>query len=234
MEIRIQHIFLMVFIFLPSTQCLAKDKQPEQKTHQEKTFSRYEESQHKDNNSSELVVPKIKRREISIAEIDAEDFEIGIFYGLMNVEDFGSNPVKSVLLSYHLTEDIFVSAGYGRSNTEQTSFEVISGARLLTDSERRLQYYDFNIGVNLLPGEGFIGKNLSFNSAFYGVIGVGSTKFGGDQRSTYSGGVGYRIIVKDWLALNLEVKDRVFDIDILGQNKTTHNLSYQLGVSFFF
>jgi len=220
---------MLLLVFVPKM-AFSNDE----KLAKEQTFETQESSEQKDHDASKLVEPTIKRRQVDIAKVDAEDFEIELFYGAMNVVDFGTNPIESLVLSYHVTEDLFVSASYGQTKTEQTSFEVISGARLLTDAERNLRYYDLNAGVNLLPGEGFIGKNIAFNSAFYAVLGVGSTKFAGDQRFTYSGGLGYRVILKDWSAVSVEVKDHVFNIDILGKNKTTHNLSYQLGLSFFF
>ncbi|MCP4272613.1 MAG: outer membrane beta-barrel domain-containing protein [Gammaproteobacteria bacterium] len=184
--------------------------------------------------ASTVVEPEIERRKVDIADIDALDIELGIFAGQMNVEDFGTNLVVGFSLSYHVTEDIFASVSYGQTDTEPTSFEVISGINLLTDDERKLQYYDLAVGLNLLPGEGFVGESYAFNSSFYGLIGVGSTEFAGDQRYTISAGVGYRIIMKDWLAINLEVKDLIYDIDILGSNKTTHNFNYHVGFSIFF
>ncbi len=184
--------------------------------------------------ASTVVEPEIERRKVEIADIDALDVELGIFAGQMSVEDFGTNLVAGFSLSYHVTEDIFASVSYGQTDTEPTSFEVISGINLLTDDERKLQYYDLAVGLNLLPGEGFVGESYAFNSSFYGLIGVGSTEFAGDQRFTVSAGVGYRVIMKDWLAIHLEVKDLIYDIDILGSNKTTHNFNYHVGFSIFF
>ena len=76
--------------------------------------------------------------------------------------------------------------------------------------------------------------NTVFNSAFYVTAGVGSTDFAGDQRYTVTAALGYRFLFTDWLAMHVEVKDHIFDIDILGEDKTTHNLNYTLGVTVFF
>ena len=184
--------------------------------------------------ASEITEPEIKRRKVDIASIDAEDFEIGIFAGQMNVEDFGTNSVTGMTLAYHVTEDIFVAASYGNTEAGLTSFELISGSRLLTDEQRTFQYYDLSLGINLLPGEGFVGESFAFNSSFYGLLGVGSTDFAGDQRFTVTAGMGYRVVLKDWIALHLEIKDHVFDIDILGEDKTTHNMNYNIGFTLFF
>jgi len=182
----------------------------------------------------DLVDPKILRRTIDIADIDSQDVEIGGFYGVMSVEDFGVNPVYGGFINYHVTEDIFIGARYGQTTTELTSFERLSGARLLTDAQRDLAYYDLSIGLNLLPGEGYIGKNWAFNSNFYATAGVGSTKFAGDQRFTLSWSAGYQIVLQDWLAFHVELEEHMFEIDILGSTKVSNNVSLQSGFSVYF
>ena len=241
METRIQYIFLepikrsilglrctlvIALLSMTSVNLLAAEPAEQEQTSEQETVEWDE--------ASELVEPEIERTNVDIANIDALDIEIGAFYGMMNVEDFGTNALSGVSLAYHVTEDIFVAASLGQTDTDQTSFEVITGARLLTDSERKLVYYDLSVGLNLLPGEGFIGESYAFNSSFYAIAGIGSTKFAGDQRYTIQAGAGYRIVTMDWLAFHIEVKDHIFDIDILGIDKTTHNINYNVGFTVFF
>ena len=38
----------------------------------------------------------------------------------------------------------------------------------------------------------------------------------------------------DWFAVHADLRDHVFDIDLLGQEKTSHNLEAHVGVTFFF
>src|SRR5210317_1378441 len=98
----------------------------------------------------QVVRPEIERRDINEADIDTEDFEIGAFYGLMNVEDFGTSPVYGARLTYHVTEYVFVEGAYGHTDTEETSFERLSGgAQLLDDNDRELDYYNLSFGFNL-------------------------------------------------------------------------------------
>ncbi|HYQ71470.1 MAG TPA: outer membrane beta-barrel domain-containing protein, partial [Gammaproteobacteria bacterium] len=40
-----------------------------------------------------VITPDLERRTITEADIDSEDFEVGVFVGIMSVEDFGSNVV---------------------------------------------------------------------------------------------------------------------------------------------
>ncbi len=37
----------------------------------------------------QVIEPEVERREIKEPEIDTEDFEIGLFGGIMSIEDFG-------------------------------------------------------------------------------------------------------------------------------------------------
>ena len=182
-----------------------------------------------------VIEPDIERREIDPAKLDTEDFEIGIFAGQLSVEDFGVNTVAGARFAYHITEGFFVELAAGQTDTEETSFERLSGAaQLLTDSERDYTYYNLSMGYNLFPGESFIGKNRALNTALYVIGGVGKTTFAGDDRFTLNVGIGMRLMPLDWLAVHADVRDHIFDIDLLGHEKTAHNLEAHLGVTFFF
>ncbi len=183
----------------------------------------------------QVIQPRIDRREVSIDEIDSEDFEISVFGGLLSTEDFGANAVIGARVAYHVTEGIFFEATYGRSTTTETSYERLSGgAPLLTDAERILSYYNVSLGYNLFPGETFVTRNWAFKSALYVIGGAGSTNFAGDNRFTINFGAGYRFLATDWMALHIDMRDHIFDIDLLGDSKTAHNLETTAGVSIFF
>ena len=182
-----------------------------------------------------VIEPEVERREIKEADIDTEDFEVGVYAGQISVEDFGVNTVAGAHFTYHITEGFFVDVSAGQSGTEETSFERLSGAaQLLTDSERDYSYYNFSLGYNILPGEGFIGRNRSINTDLYLIGGVGKTDFAGDDRFTLNIGIGMRLMPLDWLAIHADLRDYVYDIDLLGKAKTSHNLEARIGVSFFF
>ncbi|MEM7610766.1 MAG: outer membrane beta-barrel domain-containing protein [Pseudomonadota bacterium] len=183
----------------------------------------------------QVIEPEVERREIVKPKIDTEDFEIGAFGGVMSVEDFGVSPVVGVTFAYHLSEALFVEGTYAQTDTEETSFERLSGAaQLLTDDERQFTYYNASIGWNIFPGEAFFGENRAFNQSFYIIGGLGSTEFGGDDLFTINVGAGYRLLFNDVFALRIDFRDHVFDTDLLGESKTAHNLTGHLGFSFFF
>jgi outer membrane beta-barrel protein len=183
----------------------------------------------------QVVRPEIERRDIDTADIDTEDFEIGAFFGVMSVEDFGTNTVYGARLAYHVTEYVFVEAAYGHTDTDETSFERLSGAaQILEDDDRELDYYNLSFGFNLLPGESFVGSKWAFTSDFYVIGGVGSTSFAGEDEFTWNVGFGYKVLVSDWLAVRVDARDHVFDVDLLGESQTNHNLEFTGGVSIFF
>ena len=222
MESRIQHIFLnalvlMGILFAPVGVLHAKDV--------------------KDLKSLELeplVVREPEVREVDVNAIDSENFELGVFAGIMHVEDFGSDMLTGLRLSYHVTEDFFVEAAYGRTKLGETSYELLSGgAQLLTDDERDVTYYSASVGWNLFPGEAFVG-GWAFRGGLYLVAGAGSTEFGGDDVFTINAGVGYRLAATDWLAFHVDVRDHYFESDLLGVNEGKHNVEFSGGLTFFF
>lgn len=182
-----------------------------------------------------LVIREPERREVDVDAIDSEDWELGIYGGLLSVEDFGSNSVVGVRLAYHVTESLFVEGAYAQSKLGETSFERLSGgAQILTDEERDLAYYNVSVGYNLFPGESFLTRDWAFKGSLYLVAGAGSTEFGGDDRFTVNAGVGYRLIATDWLAFHVDVRDHVFKSDLLGTSETRHNVEFTGGLTVFF
>ncbi len=186
-------------------------------------------------NGEPLIQPQIKPKPAKMAKIDSENFEVGLYTGLLSIEDFGSNSVRGIRFAYHASEDIFIEAAYGKSTTEQTSYERLLGSvTLLTAEERQLTYYNLSLGFNLLPGESFMGSSYTIHTDLYLIGGIGNTKFAGDNRRTLNLGFGHRMIINDWLALHLDARNHIFDIDLLGQQKTNHNLELHTGLTLFF
>ncbi len=181
------------------------------------------------------LTPELDRRRVKIADIDTEDFELGISAGLLSVEDFETNSLVVAGLTYHVTEDFFLQARYGASEVGESSFDRLSGgASLLGSDDKDISFYDLSLGVNVFPGEAFIWDRWATNSTFFLIGGVGSTSFAGDERFTVNVGVGYQLIANDFLALNFSVRDHIFDTEITGSKKATHNFEMVAGLSFFF
>ena len=197
------------------------------------TASQAAEKNEEDQNS--LIEPQIERSEFNESIIDSEDFELAAYVGILSVEDFGANTVLGIKLAYHVNEDVLVQFDYGLSEAGKTSFEVLSGgAPLLSDEERQLEYYLVNLGFNLLPGEAFVTDASTFNTSFYVMAGIGSTQFAGDDRFTLNLGTGYQVLFADAFSFSIDFSDLIFNMDVLGENKVTHNLQYSIALSWFF
>ena len=217
MEIRIRSIFLgLVFILsaAPVDVVLAQSDE---------------------NDDTGLIEPQIERTEFDEAKIESYDFEIAAYTGYLAIEDFNTDFVTGIKLGYHVSEDFFVQASYGRGEVGETSFERLSGgAPLLSQSEREVEYYLVALGFNLFPGEAFVTDSTTFNTVFYISGGVGTTTFAGDDRFTIAYAVGHRTLFADGFSLDIEMRDLIFEQDIFGTEESTNNLEFTVSLNLYF
>lgn len=182
-----------------------------------------------------LIEPDVTPVPVTEAMIDNENFEVGAFVGVLNIEDFESSLLYGGKLTYHLSESFFFEAGIGFAEGGETSFEKLAGnVEVLTDSERDYSYYNINLGYNVLPGEAFLTENYAFNTNFYLIAGAGATDFAGDTRFTLNAGAGYQVLLTDSVAVHIGVRQHYYRIDVLGAEKTSMNTEVSTGLSVFF
>jgi outer membrane beta-barrel protein len=183
--------------------------------------------------TGQVIQPEIDRRELHIPRIDTEDYEIGLYGGILSVEDLGAEPVYGARLAYHVSEDFFVEGALGKSTvTDQPLCDL--GLCLFPEREQDLTYFALSVGFNLFPGEVFLGRQNAMTSTVYVLAGVGSTSFVDENRFTLNFGIGIRMLPVDWLALHVTMRDYLFESDILGTNKITNNFELTVGVSVYF
>ncbi|MET0355952.1 MAG: outer membrane beta-barrel domain-containing protein, partial [Cellvibrio sp.] len=124
MESRIQRIFLIGALLVMATAVSFTANADETKAAD-------------DDELGKIITPDLKRRTIKESDLDTENFELGLFYGLLTIEDFGTNEVSGVTFAYHITERFFTEAAFGISKLQKTSFELLGGGvELLTDEQR--------------------------------------------------------------------------------------------------
>ncbi len=215
MENRIKHILLTVLPFaglllVPAAVSAQEDDRP-------------------------LIEPDVRPQKVDEALIDTENFEIGAFAGIINIEDFESSFLWGGKLTYHLSETFFFEANVGFAEGGETSFEKLAGdVQVLSDEDRDYRYYNINIGMNVLPGEVFLTENYAFNTNFYLIGGAGATDFAGDTRFTFNVGAGYQVLLTDSVSIHLGVREHFYRIDVLGEEKTSMNTEVSGGLSVFF
>jgi outer membrane beta-barrel protein len=182
----------------------------------------------------EPVIPaQVDRRDVHIPKIKANDVEVGAYLGILSVQNFGSKPSAGLRLGYHVTEDFFIEGTYGRSKVSDQAYRGF-GAPQFSSEEIPLKYYNLSVGVNLFPGEVFVGKDWAMTSAVYLVGGVGNVKFNSENHTAYDFGIGIRVLPNDWLSMRFEIRDHMFTSDLLGKNELTHNFEATLGVAAYF
>jgi len=184
--------------------------------------------------SDQVVVPEVDRRDITVPKFPSNDFEIGLFAGTYATQNFGSAPVGGLRLGYHITEDFFVEGVYAVSKVSDSSFRQILPGGVFPDEKAKLNYYNVSFGYNVLPGEVFIGSKRAKPSQLYLIGGVGSTRFDTQRRPTYNVGFGFRVYLMDSLALQLDMRDHIYTLDLLGTRQSTQNLELTGGLTFNF
>ena len=181
--------------------------------------------------SAEVVEPAVERRTLDVAAIDTEDFELTGFIGWMSVEDFESDPVYGLRFAYHINPHLFVEATYGESDAGTSTAERLGNESLRKDDD--YTYYDVSLGYNLLS-ETFVSTKRTLNSSFYLIGGVGNTDLAGEDELTLNLGFGFKVLPKDNLAIRLDARDYMFESDVSGRDKTTHNFQVTLNLGWYF
>jgi len=184
--------------------------------------------------SEQVIQPAVPRRDIRLPKIPSNDFIVGAFVGTYSSENFGASLVYGARLGYHVTEDFFVEGLYGTTKVSDDNFRRILPGGIFPSPEENLDYYNLSVGYNILPGEVFFGSKYAKASALYLIAGVGSTKFLEQTKQTLNFGLGLRVFVKDWAAIQVDFRDHVYSLDLLGERKSTSNLELTAGATFFF
>jgi outer membrane beta-barrel protein len=183
----------------------------------------------------QVVVPQVDRRDVQPPRFPSNDFEVGLFVGSYATQNFGTSVVGGVRLGYHITEDVFVEGAYGQTTVSDESFrQIFPGGGIFPSGSEKLSYYNLSAGYNVMPGEVFFGKGVAKASAFYLIGGIGSTTFFDQSKQTINLGFGTRLLFTDHFAAQVDVRDHMFTLDLLGKRQSTQNLEVTFGLTVFF
>jgi outer membrane beta-barrel protein len=182
----------------------------------------------------QVIVPEVDRRELRIPKIPSKDFEVGLFGGTYATQNFGASAVGGLRVGYHITEDFFVEAVYAATKVSDENFRQILPGGIFPSPKETLSYYNLSVGVNVLPGEVFLGRNRAKATAVYLIGGIGSTKLDTQRRQTFNFGLGMRLLLAERAAIQVDLRDHVFSLDLLGKRQSTQNLELTTGFSWYF
>ncbi len=181
-----------------------------------------------------LIEPDVEPIVIKEALIDSENFEVGVFFGSINIEDFESSLLYGARIAYHLSEDIFFEANYAVADAGETSAEQLGQVQILTNDQRDYTFYNVNVAYNILPGQAYFARRYTFNTNFYLITGLGATEFADDNRLTINYGAGYQVLLNDAFAWHVSARQHLYKIDLLGDEKISVNTEVSTGISIFF
>jgi outer membrane beta-barrel protein len=184
--------------------------------------------------NEQVIVPEVDRREVKLPRFPSKDFEIGVFGGTYSTQNFGASAVGGLRVGYHISEDIFVEGVYAQTRVSDELLRQIQPAGVFPQAKEKLSYYNLSAGYNVLPGEVFIGSSRAKATAVYLIGGVGSTKIVSQRKQTFNFGLGLRLLLADRWALQVDMRDHVFSLDLLGKRQSTQNLELTSGLTFFF
>ena len=181
--------------------------------------------------AEQVVVPEVARREIKMPRFPSSDFEIGAFVGTYATQNFGASTVGGLRLGYHVTEDFFVEGVIAQTKVSDASFRQVLPGGVFPSETENLSYYNLSVGYNILPGEVFIGSKHAKPFSLYVIGGVGSTQFNDQRKATFNFGSGMRVYLNDRWALQIDARDHIFSLDLLGKNQSTQNLELTVGIT---
>ena len=186
--------------------------------------------------NEQVIVPQVDRRDVKVPKFPSNDFEVGLFSGSYATQNFGTHVVSGVRLGYHLTEDIFTQFAFGRTKADDGVYRRLigTGGGVFDTETVNVSYYNLSFGYNVMPGEVFFGKNTAKATALYLIGGIDSTKFDKQRRQTFNVGWGVRLMLADWAAVQVDMRDHIYSLDLLGKRENTQNIEMSAGLSFYF
>lgn len=149
-------------------------------------------------------------------------------------------PIYGGAYTFHFTEDLGLEASYFRTRQrfgflESVDQSNLGAIRILEVPEDTLELYSGHLIWSLAYGKvrwlgGAIGR---FD--FYLALGGGASVEPGDRGLTGSGGFGMKFYLAEWLALRLDVRDHVRQMNRqqLGVDRIVNDISAMGGLSVF-
>ena len=182
--------------------------------------------------STPAISPEIKRDARKAPVIDTEKFETTAYIGAYKMDGFRAEPIAGVRINFHSSDLFFVEGSVAKGQAKDINLDK-SGRGSVFDGET-MNYMNISLGINILPGQIFIGKNRAINTTFYLATGMGRLSVDQEHYSSLHFGGGLRAIPTDWLSYHMDVRSYFLNKNFLDPDDTSHNIEYTFGVGLFF
>ncbi len=187
-----------------------------------------------DKQSVTIIKPSKKMTKAKSAAIDTESFELGIYLGSISIEDFGTNQLSGISFVYHINPKFIASVSYATSDISKATFEDVIGSDFLSKDDRKFDITQIQAGYRLFHGRSFLNARHKYNSQLYLTAGIEDIQFAGESHTGLVIGSTYKVVATDWLTLDLNLKDHLFERDFLSDKKLTNNLEFSIGLNALF
>lgn len=179
-----------------------------------------------------VIKPPADDRPLKEARLDTERFELGPYAGVYASDGFGASAVFGLRLTYHVTEDIAFEGSYAISEVDQSAFIATTGLSLLASDD--LSYWNVGVSFDLFPGQIFLTRARTINSAIYLIGGLGQTTMDERKHFSVNVGTGYKLFITDWFSVRPDIRLHLFETDITGEKTLTYNLEGTIALAVFF
>jgi outer membrane beta-barrel protein len=164
-------------------------------------------------------------------------FEISPTLGFPLNETLTDHWLTGITMNFYLTNDLSIGGSYLKYNGSMSGTGKQVGDNFEVYPEVRLIKYYAGGHVSYVPiyGKFLLAQSMIVHFDFYVTAGAGVINTGWDKNHPvyFSGGIGSRIFVTDWLCLMFEFRDHVYEEDYLEETSILNNIIFQGGLSFF-
>jgi outer membrane beta-barrel protein len=162
-------------------------------------------------------------------------FELGIFGGVYAADLLSASYLVGGNLTYHVTEDIGLEAGFGYSRAQSDLVHIIEASRGITLVRIDAPVYIYTahliwtIAYGKLRWFGADIGRFDFNLAIGGGITDNTTSRG----LTGSFGFGVKFFFAEWFEIRIDVRDQILEQELLGAQTIVNNLTATLGLAVY-
>jgi outer membrane beta-barrel protein len=181
-----------------------------------------------------IIEPEKKLAKEKSAAIDSESYELGVYFGSLSVEDFGTDSLIGASFTYHINNSFIARLTLGESEISRATFEDVAGLSFLNSNERTFSFTQVQGGYQIFNGRSFLGSDRKYDSHLYITAGLEDVSFAGNNQIGLVFGATYKLVATDWLTWDLNFQDHIFERDFIGETKVTHNIEMALGLNFLF
>jgi len=162
--------------------------------------------------------------------------ELSFMGGVYSADLLSSDYLLQGAYTFHVTEELGLEASFAHTRADSEIVRIIENdlSIALLREEAPVFIYQAHVLWSIAYGKlRWFGAGIT-RFDFHLAIGGGITDNQTARGLTFSGGVGFKFYLLDWLALRIDVRDQVLQQEVLGESVIVNNVAATLGLSLFF